>query len=596
MILYPNKSDMDFERHKFILYGYKAIFGDYENGLDEVIKTIKEYNLLAMIETLSKISLILYSKGRYDQKTQSTLVRLVFKNNQEVINQIDRTIRVHNIPQWGIFAEQQVLLMLKLSLQYCSPDGGKGTLDDEIEKIGYCLLKLSDIMMASNVSTKINLPWEYISKELREYFFRQYFQNATESWPYKIIRYSRIIQLLRDAHPEFDIDTKFKTATEGITINTYIEIGFLLLSKWIDFSTNGADITKDWLYSKTKLFEQTALDSTEIDKLFHLLFLPMDGFVEKYEEQVTKELKGNDIFPFNFLLFQKYPLIPDRDNDLFTCSSPEYLCAKMTEGVYWIMENYFKEKGLTKEHDTWPTVWGDAYEDYIDERLNNAFGEAYIKDTNSGTGKKIDGIINGERYIFVIETKYAHWSLKAKLTGKKEDMEGTLSQLFSSKKKTKGVGQLMEYIKNIHEGKSSFPFERRHRKVIPVLIVGENMPMEPLARRLYEETAKQAGAFIQSDKILPFIVLTTGEVESLEAIVVKEGKEKAENLLHEYAKLFTERNFYGFIPNSTDFKTFLYNKKQSIPTNESIKILLKEMMERVKANAFNVIDKETTNI
>ena len=181
-----------------------------------------------------------------------------------------------------------------------------------------------------------------------------------------------------------------------------------------------------------------------------------------------------------------------------------------------------------------------------------------------------DGLIYGTNHLFFVETKYAHWSYKAKLTGKKEDMLPTLNQIFSTSKKTKGLGQITRSIKKVENGEITLPKPLDRRKIIPVLVVGEGMPMDAFNRKMYEELARTAGSISENSSVLPFVVLDAEEVEILEAIALDKGIVEAERLLVDYSILFSKRNELGFVREAMQFKNYLHAINYSTINNPSL--------------------------
>ena len=556
-----------------ILLGYERIYGFPGGGLERVEKEISEYNINSILETASKISLKLYSGGFSNNKTQVEIIKGIFAHNRDVRVKIVEAIRNIKIEgrksSWAIFTEQPLLNLFKVALLYAKKEGGKLVSEKDVQKVGNWLLILNDLCMDSKLIHSFQLPPEIDREYLREYVTRQYFFMAKERMPYKVVRFKNIFDKIQKLHPKFDINQKFLDATGGCKLEDYISFCFFLMVNWVTKTTRVVDIKKEWIICKKKYFEQTTLTMKEIDNILPLLLLEISPFKKKYDEIIKKFLKGDDIFAFNFLQFRQRPLIPFND-DCFVCPSPEIFTDKATDGIYWIIENFLRDEGREDERRLFPSVWGNGFEEYVNDRLGNAFGDSYFKNPFDKKEEIADGLIFGLNALFFVETKYAHWSYMAKLTGSKESMISTLNQIFSSSKKVKGLGQLTRSIKKVELGKMTLPNPLESRKMVPILVVGEGMPLDWLNRFMYEKFSKEAGSFYENDNVLHFIVLDIEEVEILEAVALEKGSSEAEKLLLDYSNIFLKRSELGFVRESMQFKNYLYSINYPTPNNPSL--------------------------
>lgn len=538
-----------------VLLGYEVIYGFEGGGIERVRKEVAEYNLYSLLQCASKISIRLFSHGM-EMENQIKMTKDIFAKDAGVRQKIVEAVRKTKVPRWAIFAEQPLLNLFKVILENGDKKGGKLVNEEDVQKVGHWLLILSDLCMDSELEAPIVVPSNYQREQLREYLTRQYFFNAQERIPYRLARFKDIFEKIRKLHPEFDIDKKFSDATGGVVLDDYISFCFFLLIKWINLTTKKDDDNRnDWVICKTKYFENTKLTMKEIDSVLPLLLLDVINYKKDYDKTVENLLNNKDIYAFNFLQLRQRPLIPN--GECFVCPSPHFFMDKATDGIYWILENYFRKNIIKKDWSLLPSVWGDAFEQYIHERLLGGFMKKYQKNPKIKNEEITDGIIYGKNYIFLIEIKYAHWSYLSRLTGKKEDMLPTLKQLFSSEKKIKGLGQLTKAIKRIENGELALEQNLNKRKIIPVLIVGEGLPMDAYSRKMYEDFAKKTESFYESSITLPFVVLDAEEAEILETIAIKNDPEEAERILSEYSKVFLNRNVLGFIPEALQFKNYL---------------------------------------
>jgi len=568
-----------------VTYGYKEIYGFEGGDVARIAKEISSYNLYSILETLCKISIRLFSHGQGNKDTQIHLVKDVF-NDDLVLRKkirfiIEKGFREKNISKWAIFTEQPLMLLVKIALGYAQKTEGKEVKAEDLKQIGTWLLILTDVCGKSPLDTPIALPLETQREELRKAVARGYFVTAEERLLYRVARFHQIFFYLRKLHPEFDIDKRFAEATNGIILDKYISFCFYITAHWISLTAREIDIAHDWVIGIKQYFKETKLTETDVTESLKLLTLNVANYEKDYKNAVDTILKGNDIYPFNFLPMQKHPLIVH--DDCIVCPSPKFLLNKATDGIYWILENDLREK-KSKDWSTLPTVWGDAFEEYMHNRLQNGLGSDYRKKIIFNDQEKFDGFINGAETVFPIEMKYAHWSLKAKTTGKKEDMMPTLNQLFSKKK---GLGQIMRSLKELEKKIWSLPENMSGKKVVPILVVGEAMPMDAYNRRLYEEIALVNGVFYENSNILPFIVLSAEEIEILEAIAVKDGNAAAEKLLVDYASLFKNRlPNGGYVREAMEFKNYLVSIGYPTETNKSLTKIYGDLIDAAAMGAF----------
>ena len=567
-----------------VIYGYERIYG-FSGGIDRIAKEVSEYNLFGILETLSKIALKLHSKGFLNSETQIRLIRDIFAGDLGVRRKILDTIVREKSPVWVIFSEQSILSLLKIVLIHSKKDGGKPIKPEDVGKVGHWLLLATDVWTGSEIEPPVITPISYQREKIREFLTREHFLMVRERLPYKLVRFNEMLRSVKAKNISFDIESMFLKASGGVSLENYIYVCFMLLVKWVNDTTKEPNIAKEWLVCRDKFFEKVKTGGKEIDNTLSLLLLNIDNYKNDYDKDI-KELLGGDDFPaFNFLQFQKHPLIPVNQK-CFVCPSPHFLMEKISEGTYWTIENYLKTNGLSKERNLLATVWGDAFENYIHESLTSAFKLQYVKNYTINGEEKFDGVINGQNAVFLIEDKYAHWSYKSKLIGKRADMFPTLKQIFSDSKKVKGLGQITRGIKELENGKWQLPFSTDGKKTIPVIIVGEIMPLDAFNRKMYEDIAKEAGVFYENESVLPFIILDTEEIEMIEAIAARDGTDTAENLLIQYSLIFKERNPDGYVRRSLSFKNHLYSIRYPVPNNVRLLKKFDKIAELVRKKAF----------
>lgn len=556
-----------------VIYGYKHIFGKDGSTYDVIAQKVAEYNLDSLLQSISKISLKLSIQSQSDIQTQISLVRDIFANNQETRKKIHDILNNNNEP-WIIFSRQSTLELFHLALNHSKKTGGRLVSPDEVQNIGIILLEITDVAMNYKDLTY---------PEVRRHLIKQFCLNFRERLVYRIARFRIMFRLMSKNDDKLDIKNNFRLATKGINFSDYISLCFYFMVKWINLGDKkDLNIMEEWVIDKNKYFSETKLSKTSIDRIVDFLVLDKDKYAEQYEKSLDF-LKGEKCFGYNFLTFKKYPFI-SIDKNKFVCPYPDFLMDRATEGVYWIVENYFRHKELVKEHKMLPSLWGEAFEKYINKRLIFGFKKKYIakpitKDFPNGV---CDGIICGANYIFLIEIKYIHWDNFTQATGIIEYDDDVCKKLFGPKN---GLGQLKIAGQKIQLTKYGLDFDIQNKKIIPVLVVGEPMLQEVLCRKFYENAARYHDSIFKHKNVLPFIILNTEEVEGLEALA-KINCDQAEKWLSDYSKLFLNKDSSGLIKDADTFTNYLTVKNLYLPKNKYLYKVFKKLTDKATKKAF----------
>ena len=579
------------QKYLVLSFGYEDLVGITGSGGIERIKVqIKEYNLYAILESCSKISLTLLNRGVANPLGQAELLNGIFPDKKQRIRFYEKARAKAAGSPWAIFNQQSVLTLVKIALTNCPIEGGKSVDTSNIEQLGYWLLILNDECFAEETG-RIALPSkEHERERLMKALARYQFFHISERLGYKMGRFRWIVDYFKSKNPHgINIEKLFSEATGGISLDDYMTVCSSLLVKWVNISTKEkVDLTNDWVACPEVYFRETKLDKNSIDKVLNMIAMLPQEFESSYEQSVKQILSGEEQFHYNFMPLVWKPLVWYQDKKCFICPSVEYLFDKVTEGIYRMIETFLWKESRTKERDTFSTAWGDAFEQYIKSCLTGAFGKNFHPSPTDRRNKEemADGVIDSPGFVFIVETKNMHWSYKTMVTGNLEDSGSSLNQLFTGK----GLAQIAKCIRKYKKGEWVLPIDTKDKQFIPLLIVSEGIPGDAYNRRLYEVAADKAKSIIHDKDVLPFIILTAEEVEILEAIAAERGAEEAIQMLAEYAHLYLEKNELGFVRDAISFKNYLYHKgyeKPQISTNN--KRLLKyfdDVMDDTCVKAF----------
>ena len=316
-----------------VIYGYERIYGFSGGGIDRISKEVSEYNLYDVLASLSKIALKLYSKGFLNSETQIQLIRDIFAGDLGIRRKILDTIVREKSPVWIIFSEQSILNLIKIVLEHSKKDGGKPIKPEDVGRVGHWILLATDVWTGSEIEPPVITPVSYQREKVREFLTREHFLMVRERLPYKLVRFNEMLKNVKAKDTNFDIESIFLKASGGVSLENYIYVCFMLLVRWVNFTTKEPDIAKEWLVCRDKFFEKVKAGGREIDNTLLLLLLNIDNYKNAYNKDVKELLSGNDFPTFNFLQFQKYPLIPINQK-CFVCPSPHFLMEKISEGTY----------------------------------------------------------------------------------------------------------------------------------------------------------------------------------------------------------------------------------------------------------------------
>ncbi|MBU1110947.1 hypothetical protein KKB83_05005 [Patescibacteria group bacterium] len=550
-----------------LVLGYKEIFKEDGGGVERVRNSLKGLNLHAVLQFCAKFSLFLYAIGKANMKEQGQLIKTFFpeKFKEKLIKALEK--HTEPIDTVILFHEQALLLLVKEALINCPPEGGIEVDNEMAQELGYCLLILTNECLGWDTDNVIERPKSFVAERVRRSFAQYGFFSTDEYYPELMVRFNSIFSKARELalRRNVDIDKLFCDATNGITLESYHALTLGLLSSWFkNLNKTGVELDvvlgNEWLVCKNKFFSQTKVKSGQIDKILSFLSICPGKFAEHYESLVNDVFQGKDCYNYNFLAFIKKPFII-YPNNCFICPSPRYLINRATEGVYWIIHDYIKGNiHLPLALSDWSEIWGTAFEDYVNNAFAEIFNNNFIPNPVYKGIERGDGVINADSFTGMIETKYVHWKYKTKVTGDKDLMKKELKEklMRGGPSESKGLGQIRNNIAAYLDNKYDFPF-KPHPIFLPVLIVGEHMPLFPCNRKFYEEIMQEEQIVFEKEFTSPFIILEAEDIQVLKSYARKHGRKATENIILEYSNLFREKK-QGYSHKALNFKNFVFAK------------------------------------
>jgi hypothetical protein len=562
--------------YRIFSIGYKEIFGMNGLSLEEIKRALSRFDLNSMLELSAKLGIVLFHTAGNDKQSsigQLNLIRSLYTDEAERIDfakKLNNALRRQQATDgWGLYSKNSILLFLKLSLENSPLTGGTMMSPEISSELSKILLGLTDYIDKNDFEPpKLIMPESYLSVKLREYMFRRLSFNGDEKYPNPLYRHLQIIKHLKAQEKDFKFAQYFKQAT-SVSLKTYFEAGAMLSAKW-GVKNESFNLDDTW-YIRREYFSTTRISEKDVNRIYDLLVLKPDDYGTKYVTSL-KVLGGKDIYTYNYLILMQTPLVPILEN-ILTCPSPEYLVARVTEGAYRIVSDYLNESGQKREYNNLPTYWGKAYERYAHIRLKNTFGKLY-KEVPEEESKRADGIFEGEQAVLLFESKSIHISYKASVTGSADDLENPLKQCFGKKH---GIVQIVKHAEDIHSGNFRLKTKLGNRKILPILILSEYLPSEPLHYKFFEELLNTNKVKFTQSFLLPFIYLTIEEVEYLEALATVMSADDIEKLLIEYSHKIHNLD----IENDFSFKNFLFAKNIHIPLNQAIMTGYKKYTDKI---------------
>lgn len=570
--------------------GYKSIFSLPGGGLERVRRELKNFNAYAVLQFCSKLALVLSSKGQTDIESQAYIIKTVF--SKELQSRFIGSLRKSGNPPWTVFNEKSVLLLAKETLLNSPQRGGEEITKDNVEKLGILLLVLNDECIGQGwEDRKITYP-VYIERErIREFLAKATFFHGAWYMPNQLGAYRKIfVQAIEIAKNQgIDLEKTFSKAAFGLTLTEHYSIGLSVLTNWTKNLAKHPKLEEEWIICQNKYFRKTILSKGKIEAFFRANSVDVSNFKRLNQELIDNALHGEDAPSHNFLAFKQRPFIY-YNKDCYVCPAPRFLSDRITEGVYWIVENYLRNNE-PKIHERWPEIWGDAYEHYINETFREIWGSKYLSNyQDEKETERVDGVIIDEKLATLAEIKYAHWRHKTMVTGTKKNMVQDIQHFIKGGEKPKGLGQLSKNIRDLIEGKWAIQeLGKTSKPILPLLIVGETLPMDAFNRKLYEEIAKAEKISFAPEICLSFVILELEDITILETIAQKYGRDKALEVLKRYSVLYTSRNEIGYVQNSVCFKNFAHSQGGiEIGKNVNLWNEFEQLFNEVKAVVFGI--------
>ena len=573
-----------------VVIGHKEVYGIEGYTLSALIDALKAYDQHAVNVILSTIMLLVsHEETRHGGFPRHISILSYFLAPDAVKRAESYFNSDKDSANQALVHDQIILALMKLNNEH-NQQGGKD-LQDEHDRYEFGRIILS-----------MNAIWLDM-KTVRPYGRQGGSKGLTET-----LRASQAIQFLTvggsdpvmnllvrgnyfideiSKDKRIDFAHIFEDAT-GIELKNYVDLVFTISLGWtvVELGEISENIFKD----TSTYFSNTNIPKTQLDKFINQVSFEADNFNALNKDYMTQIGIKNDSL-YSHIVFLLKPLCVNQNRVI--CMNPYFISNLLTEGAYNVVREAVK--GTNKEQ-LLPEVWGDVFEKYIDLILNETFAKLYHKVVLSPRGEKsIDGIIELNDTVLLVETKYPHWSYEARVTGKRDAVKSFILKFARYKpykdkpgskirNKKKGFGQIKQFVEDYHSGKYGDGYKFNGKKIIPVVILGEAFPFDPLNVELMMNHIEDQGCLLRHDKVGYPIVLSAEEVEMIQSLVEAEGVQTFEKIFIQYSDEidYAYKNKTPYFTRPTSFKNAVYRADLSFLNNSYMTKRFDDVTDRIE--------------
>lgn len=304
-----------------------------------------------------------------------------------------------------------------------------------------------------------------------------------------------------------------------------------------------------------------------------------------YENDVHEILTGTDYYEYNFLLFQRNPLIELTDGLYFPIDLG-YFSNKLKEGIYWILHDYYKKKDekLFRELSKFR---GELHENYVCSIIETTFNKSIkLTESNEPGAKQADLIcILSNRVAFIIEAKHLYLRHQTIVSGNRKSSINDFSKVFGTES---GLGQIIGTINNITNKKVDIEFINIEDldEIYPIIVTSEFIPDDTFSRKFYDDEFIQSQYDSLNEQIIGKIkrplVITIDELEAFQQIVIEKGEDYVVNFIRDRVAKISEKNEKGYYSIDVDSIWNTLSNQGEIYINTYLNKVFLQIEEKVK--------------
>ncbi len=536
-------------------FGQKYLFGQ-GISLVEIISIISTYPASLWLDLFSKIEGFLVIPRKNILDIQVFLSGKIFPPS--VISRIKRKNHRNGI----YFSPGQLNLARKLAIAY----GSTGN-ETEIPLVDISKVLLSSQDFHNEYDEAIGGINEF--EKFCKFVVRNGYLNGSINSASMFIRANQMY--IKEAkklnlYPNKSFSVFFKEKV-GLTVEESIALSFAIATPFFQ--------TKETLWDSTatidprNYFGQVILDQKSVDSIIESLTMDF----EKVKEDVLKELVDVDFnkspVGYDLNIFRKAPLIR-LSNGKLVCANLSCLLQKATQNSIWMPLK--KINGVDRKtilnHLT--EYRGALFEGYLRELCrvmtdtNKKIVFTYIPAEDTSDNEEVgDAILSQEDEIAIFEAKSRQFNELFKNTGDWDNDPYFIMEL------KKAASQIEIAAKKIIEEKIcvSNINAKNIKRVYPIIVFYEPVPMHSKVQRFVRQTIKDAGYF--SDSVFaPIEVIHIDDMENMLDIndsytLIDLLRKK--NVGNSHA---SESNFHNFLSNFTTSQTVMCNGWQMSQYNQ----------------------------
>jgi hypothetical protein len=462
----------------------------------------------------AKAAWIIEDQGPFNRKIQYTLA-------DRVLPDIRKPLAFWQLrfPYKVLFFHTQFLVLMKFICLHSRPrdDSGKLTSAD-LFKIGTALFGVTDLIARES---------ERIHSSLSERDRVERIAIELVTGAHLIRKQRLLLDVVRSKYlyvhqhqeaacnppPDFiEINNPFEETT-GLTIQFFFEIGLAVVFYYLRF--RDLEISEypagDFIVlNARKWLADTKIPTEIIDRFINFLSIGLDDLKSQISEEDKRSLG------YDFLVIKERPLLRIWDDSCLPFSF-EFLCERLTTGVYWAIFDKLKEFG---DEEKFSRYNGYLFEKYVAQLLKEIHDRdvkdkerKYFADTPFRIGKQEyktpDAVLIGNDYIILIEATASR--IKAYSTIARGIREAFVEDcekiVFKKAAELDGFIQLLRGNQVIINGETL----DGSKKIYPVIVAIEEFPrIPPLDDYILQEISKRG--------LLNFLDLAPLSIVSIEDI------------------------------------------------------------------------------
>jgi hypothetical protein len=523
-----------------VTINFEQIFDDEKVfSLTDLHDQLRLFDPFSVNIILSKFSL--FEAHQIGKTTANHVVVLSSLLDKKHTQKLLETVNNSQGSKQVIFNDFAIMALFKLNNEVKRDGGYKIDNPEDRLQFARILLAVNSIIFEYKPAHDADKLKEYIRYEQA----KQFLSKGDGAAINLITRIDYLREFLNEDYPI--IDELFVKAT-GLNMQTYYQLIFCLLPGWsVNHEPEKLDhvVMRDYL----KYFSGIKFEDSIIEKFIESLSTTRSNFIQLNSKYVAKAKNVDSIW--NYITFLNRPILIE--NNVMLCASPSLLNLAMVEGIYNVVRSYIDDNHV-KGVDL-PNIWGVTYEKYILTILKNAFGDALAINITINEQASIDAVVELNNTVLLIEIKYAHWRYTTRTDPSVENIRHHLGKINRykpwiderNKKKTnkKGFGQIKDFYVRYKNGELEKRFNFADKQIIPVLILGEMFPFDPINRELFEDYLKEEDCLMEYEEaVLPSVLLSTSEIELLEGLIENVSLNKFIELFRKFSYSFREKRPY----------------------------------------------------